>query len=186
MRYLMVLIFVLIFAGTSEAHRVNVYAYAEGGRVYGEAYFVDGTRARNAEFQVYRRDNGQLLLRGRTDEKGQFSFPIPGPYALRIVLRASMGHQSEYVIEKEEVLEAQGLKEQSPVQEVASEGVVEVTGPEKEDIDSVLERHLRPLREEMVKLRQAQERPSFRDILSGLGYIMGLVGVYLYMRSRMR
>ncbi len=185
MRYLMTLAIVLILVGTSHAHRVNVYAYAEAGKIYGEAYFVDGTRAKNSEFKVLRQDTGEVVLQGRTDDSGQFSFPIPGPYGLKIILRASMGHENEYLIEKDEVLEALGMKAQETQRTETSSKVDSVPhDTPSQDLEAVLERHLGPLRKELVRLRQAQERPHLRDILGGLGYIMGLVGLYLYMRSR--
>ncbi len=175
MRYFIVGAMVLLLAGNVYAHRVNVYAYAEAGRVYVEGYFVDGSKAKNSTVEVLRADTGERLLTGRTDSEGRFSFKVPGPYPLRIILRAGMGHENEYVLSKEEVLEALGM-------EVPEKEPEEVAGSEvpSEDLDAVLQRHLGPIREELRRLARAQERPSLRDVIGGLGYIMGLVGVYLY------
>jgi nickel transport protein len=182
MRWTLFLIVILLCYGTAHAHRVNVYAYAEAGRVYVEGYFVDGTKAKNSTVEVLRADTGEKLLTGRTDNEGRFSFKIPGPYPLKIILQASMGHQNEYLLDKPEVLEALGMEveeaESTTVQE--HEGAVHGT----EDLETMLQRHLEPLREELLRLRMAQERPSLRDILGGLGYIIGLAGIYLYMKSK--
>jgi nickel transport protein len=44
-----------------------------------------------------------LLLEGRTDPEGLFSFPIPEVDDLNIVLDASMGHKASFKLKKAEV-----------------------------------------------------------------------------------
>jgi len=180
------IIIILGFYAKAHAHRVNVYAYAEAGKVYVEGYFVDGTKAKSSKIEVFREDTGKLILTGVTDEDGKYSFKIPGPYSLRIVLKASMGHKNEYLLEKEEIMEALGMQTKPPQVKVASK-VTEPQGANtvvSSDIETILEKHLKPLREEIVKLRIAMERPRMSEVIGGLGYIMGIVGIYLYIKSR--
>ncbi len=190
MKWIISVAVVLLLCATAYAHRVNVYAYAEAGQVYVEGYFVDGSRAKNSSVEVYRADTGEKLLEGTTDEQGQFSFKIPGPYPLKVLIKASMGHQNTYTIEKDEVMEALGMKADTETPEEASEGGRPTERPPEsaslsiEDFEALLKKHLVPMRQELVKLRMAQERPSVKDIFGGLGYIMGLVGLYLYIKAR--
>ncbi|MGD8267671.1 MAG: hypothetical protein PVF55_05850, partial [Desulfobacterales bacterium] len=48
-------------------------------------------------------------------------------------------------------------------------------------IEGALEKKLAPIRRQLAQLAQ---RPSLHDIIGGLGYIMGLVGLGAYMQSR--
>jgi nickel transport protein len=53
-------------------------------------------------------------------------------------------------------------------------------------VDQALARQLSPLTEAIRQLEKQQERASFRDILGGIGYIVGLLGLYYYFRGRPR
>ena len=50
-------------------------------------------------------------------------------------------------------------------------------------IERAVARQIRPLREQLVG---AQDRVRLQDILSGIGYIMGLSGLALWWKSRRR
>ena len=99
-----VAIIALTFAwiGSAQAHKVNIFAYAEGGTVYAESYFPDGKAVQDGTIEVYD-SQGQKLLEGKTDQEGKFSFPVPKKDDLRIVIIASMGHKNDYVLKKDEL-----------------------------------------------------------------------------------
>lgn len=86
----------------AQAHKVNIFAYAEGGTVYSESYFPDGKTVQDGTVEVYD-SQGQKLLEGKTDQNGKFSFPVPKKDDLKIVINASMGHKSEFVLKKDEL-----------------------------------------------------------------------------------
>lgn len=89
------------------AHRVNVFAYVEGDTVHMESYFNRSDRVHFGAVSVRNAATGQVYLTGKTDEQGNFAFPVP-PEAkaqkadLRIVLQAGEGHQNDWVIKAEE------------------------------------------------------------------------------------
>jgi len=100
-----VLIFVsvlLLFCTNAMAHKVNLFAYAEGGKVFTESYFPDGRPVEKGKVLVFDSQN-KKLLEGITDEKGLFSFTIPKMDDLNIVIEASMGHKNNYKLKKAEV-----------------------------------------------------------------------------------
>lgn len=101
--YVLVAAFVLLLAGgTALAHKVNLFAYAEGGKIYTESYFPDGRPVEGGKVLVYdSRDN--LLLEGVTDKEGLFRFNIPKVDDLTIVIDASMGHRNSFKLKKSEV-----------------------------------------------------------------------------------
>ena len=86
----------------SLAHRINVYGWIEGGMVFVEAHFGHGRKARNARVEVFN-SAGINLLKGNTNENGQFSFKIPEVTDLRIVVNDGMGHRSEFTIPASEL-----------------------------------------------------------------------------------
>ena len=48
------------------AHKVNVFAYVEDGKIYTESYFNDGKKCVDSKIEVF--DNhGKKLLEGLTD-----------------------------------------------------------------------------------------------------------------------
>ncbi|MCF8110860.1 MAG: carboxypeptidase regulatory-like domain-containing protein [Desulfobacteraceae bacterium] len=89
-------------AGTALAHKVNVFAYAEDGKIYVESYFPDGRPAAGSELKVYD-SRGNLLAEGKTDGEGKFSFEIPRADDLKIVVNAGMGHKTDFKLKKSEV-----------------------------------------------------------------------------------
>jgi nickel transport protein len=103
LNYFFVLVFVsLLFGGTALAHKVNLFAYVEGGKVYTESYFPDGSPVEGGKVLVYdSQDN--LLLEGVTDKKGLFSFAVPKVDDLTIVIEATMGHKNSFKLKKAEV-----------------------------------------------------------------------------------
>jgi nickel transport protein len=92
----------LLFSGTALAHRVNLFAYVEAGKIYTESYFPDGIPVENGKVLVYDSQNKQLL-EGVTDKKGLFSFAVPKVDDLTIVIEATMGHKNSFKLKKSEV-----------------------------------------------------------------------------------
>ena len=92
----------LLLSGYALAHRVNLFAYVENGKVYTESYFPGGRPVEGGKVSVYdSRDT--LLLEGVTDKEGQFNFDVPKVDDLTIVLEATMGHKASFKLKKAEV-----------------------------------------------------------------------------------
>jgi len=175
------------------AHKVNIFAYVEGDKVYTESYFNDGKKCIDSKIEVF--DNqGNKLLEGLTDEEGMFSFEIPSKDVidgdLKIVLTASMGHQAEYNISADELSGAAGLIKEEP------EEPVSVISPETSSVDlkeiqslieDALDKKLKPIMREMIEIKKSQEdKISPTEIIGGIGYIIGIFGIIAYFLSRKR
>jgi nickel transport protein len=111
------------------AHKVNIFAYVEGKKIYTESYFNDGKKCIDSKIEVF--DNREnKLLEGLTDKEGEFSFEVPPEDVdLKIVLTASMGHRAEYSISADELRGAAGLIKEEP------EEPVSVISPETSLVD---------------------------------------------------
>ena len=144
-----------------------------------------------------------LLLEGKTDENGMFSFKIPQKTPLKIVLKASMGHLAVWKLRSEElgtaepktVVQPTGMK--APlVTDSGTVGIpknVDVFAPPKislerreieEIINASLDKKLQPITEMLADAMNPE--PGFTEIMGGIGYILGLVGIALYFSNRKR
>lgn len=85
------------------AHKVNLFAYAEGGTVYVESYFPDGSPVVQGNLRVTDA-KGTQVFEGTTDAQGKAHFPVPSEKAdLTIELNASMGHRAVFTLKKSEM-----------------------------------------------------------------------------------
>ncbi|NIM02977.1 hypothetical protein GTN66_02340 [bacterium] len=189
------LILLLLVGSNGLAHKVNIFAYAERGVVYTESYFNDGRKVIDSTVEVFDAKNNKLLLIGRTDKNGEFSFKIPQATGLRIVLNASMGHKNEYLLSEDEVREAMGTAKvpgKSPPERVKTEKMeampetaTKVYGEPLEALmERIVEEKTATIMNKLLKIEEQMQKPSVRDIIGGLGYILGLMGVGIYFRYR--
>jgi nickel transport protein len=168
--------------GQALAHKVTIFAWVEGDTIFTESKFSGGRMAINAPVEVFDK-NGQKLLEGKTDKKGKFSFKIPKATDLRIVLNAAMGHRAEWTISESEIREAGPIVEKKSASEPS--GPISV-GLSKEEVQRIIEdsldKKLRPIVRMMTESKNT--KPSLTEIIGGIGYIFGLMGVALYFKSR--
>lgn len=93
-----------LFPAAVLAHKVNIFAYVEGGTVYCEGYFPDGRPVENGKVLVF--DSAeQLLLEGQTDRQGLFQFPLPKADDLTLEINAGMGHKNKFKLKKTAIKE---------------------------------------------------------------------------------
>jgi len=187
------------------AHKVNVFAYVEGEKIYTESYFNDGKKCIDSKIEVF--DNqGNKLLEGLTDKEGKFSFEVFSENGdLKIVLTASMGHRAEYTIRTDELRDAMGSIEESIEKPIFSEkrdesSLAEMISEEKEAIspeissldlneirsliEDALDEKLKPIMTEIKKSQEDKISPT--EIIGGIGYIIGIFGIIAYFLSRKR
>lgn len=98
---------------TVNAHRVNLFAWVEGDRVYVESKF-SGAKRVNAAKIIVTDSKGTELLSGTTNENGKFSFRIPQKSDLKIVLLAGTGHRAEWTIAASEIAASASGKKPAP------------------------------------------------------------------------
>ena len=168
------------------AHKVNIFAYVEGDRVYTESYFNDGKKCIDSKIEVFDKQ-GDKLLEGLTDEEGEFSFEIPQEGDLKIVLTASMGHRAEYSILADELRDTAGSNKDE-LEEPVSVVSPEISSLDLKEVQSlieeVLDKKLEPIMREIKKSKTDKISPT--EIIGGIGYIFGIFGIIAYFLSRKR
>lgn len=91
-----------IVRGPVLAHKVNIFAYAENGRIFVESYFPDGKPAEGGAVEVLDSQNNKVA-EGVTDKEGKCTLPIPKKDDLTIVINASMGHRNSFTLKKSDL-----------------------------------------------------------------------------------
>jgi len=81
----------------ANAHRVNLFAWVEGDTVHVESKFSGGKKVKAGKI-IVTDPQGNELVKGTTNEKGEFAFKIPKKTDLKIVLLAGTGHRAEWII----------------------------------------------------------------------------------------
>ena len=195
-------ILMLAAAASVDAHNVTVFAWVDGDTVHVESKFSGGRRPKGAPIEVYD-SSDHLLLTGVTDDNGEFTFTVPRKTAMKVVLQAGMGHKAEWIIPVEDLQETDrtakavkgpdadnrpapvapaqpSAKADSPVAFAAAGGPTEAQI--ERAVEKALDRKLKPVMKMLSESRPSG--PQLRDILGGLGYIIGLVGLSAYLRYR--
>lgn len=178
------ILLLLMPASVVFAHKVNIFAYAEGDTVYTESYFSDGTKVKGGIVEVYD-SQGTKLLEGKTDESGEFDFKPPKKDDLKIVLLASLGHKNSYTLSADELAGIIATEKPQEPESMESE-VKEVMQVDLEQIkriiDSSLNEKLKPIMRQLTKAQQKEV--SFTEVIGGIGYIFGITGIILYFASK--
>ncbi|MCP4748387.1 MAG: hypothetical protein GY874_19965 [Desulfobacteraceae bacterium] len=178
----------LLFAHTARAHKVTVFAWVEGNTIHTESKFSGGRLVKKGKIEVLN-SHGKLLLEAITDNQGRFSFPIPEKTDLKVVLTAGAGHGNHWIVKAQElggtpVDPAPETKPKVPATPRSSDTLT-VQGPcldagqVERIIELNLDRKLAPL-----KAQLAEQSWGLRDIVSGFGYILGLMGLAAYLHFR--
>ncbi len=205
------LLLVLLAPAGALAHRVNIFAWPDGDNILVECGFNRSSPVRGGLVTVYDAADGGELLRGRTDAQGRFAFPVPDAmrrgHGLRIEVNAGEGHVNVWNMEASDIAGAEPLSAGSgqadapaPAAATASSasaggvaaapalpataGQALTAAEVRAIVTEALNTGLAPLRRELAALSDPE--PGLRDIIGGLGWLMGLAGIACYALARRR
>lgn len=190
--FILVLLAALLTSAIAQAHRVTLFAWVEGDRVLAEARFNGKRPAVSSKIAAIDISSGNVLLTAKTDGQGKASFALPdgiGPQGLRLELDAGAGHAARWVLTAKELglawagPQPEATSPSSPAQPIAA--AVDPNELEKSMrrvVDTALDEKLAPVTRLLAE--QAHAGPSLTEILGGLGWLAGLVGVAAYVQSR--
>ena len=199
------LILLFCITDTAYAHRVMIFAWVEGDKVFTQSKFSGGKKVKGGKILVSDL-RGKNILEGKTDDKGEFSFTVPEKTAFKIVLEAGMGHRAEWMIplnEIESLADKKPVKstlksheEESPLKTVSVKSAEETqekrmqpelsTGLNSNEIEQAVEKALDKKLKPVIKMLEESTRSSLTvsEIIGGIGYILGLMGVGAYFHYR--
>ena len=186
---------------TANAHKLRIFAWPEGDNIYGETAYSGNGKPKNVEITVQDAESHAILLTIRTDEQGKFSFKLPEKAVreqidLLLVVNSGDGHRGEWTLPAAEylALPSQPLidKNQKP------EPTVTALSPSADPIQTIsthideqllrrivaeeFEKKLAPLKYMLAE--SSDNSPDLKDILGGIGYILGLAGLLAWLRTK--
>jgi nickel transport protein len=198
---------ILLGSAPAWAHKVNVFAYVEGRKVVVEGYFSGSVKAQNSTVQVLDSD-GKILLEGKTDTGGIYSFSLeelpPTQGDIVIILDGGMGHKADFTLRAADLPESSRQKQTAPPTKSEEKETARIlstaTSPSLQDqepaqlrkmLEEILDRKIQPLvkmvsNQERLLMEQKDKGPSVTEIIGGIGWILGIVGVAGYFMGRGR
>jgi nickel transport protein len=193
---ILLILVIAAFTTPALAHRVLIYAYAEGDTIHTESKFVPDTPVRQGKILVIDKKTDKVLLTGQTDDQGKFSFKIPAAAVaqkmdLNIVVEAAMGHRGEWLLKAASYLTGATPGKAAAPAAPASTTSGSAPGTKTVNLDQqalaaalnkALERQLAPINEKLTEL--TIHRTSLPDVIGGIGYILGLFGLWAYFQSK--
>ena len=194
---LSIIVLLALHAGPGMAHRLNVFAFADGSTIVGSAYFSGGGAPAGAAVKIVGPD-GTTLGETVTDDAGAFSFEAEQRANHRIAVETADGHAADFLIAAAEFplgLPTLDGAMSAPAVAVSETGTREPTaigGATGSAIDEaalealvarVVQQQIRPLREQLLVYG---DTVRLNDILGGIGYIVGIFGAAAYLLSLRR
>jgi nickel transport protein len=181
---------------------VNVFAFVDGDEIQVECGFTKTRKVVNGRIVVADSETGDTVLEGTTDREGVFRFRPPEAFlatghGLTIQLYAGEGHKNEWNVTPEELRalsKTPAGKTPAPVAPTAKPASVGGSGDGDRAVSplditqletiigKVIDAKLTPVKQALAEQQNAE--PGLRDIVGGIGWILGLLGLATYMKYR--
>ncbi len=167
------------------AHKLNVFASAEGKTIRGKVYFSGGTPAQDVAVTALG-PAGQPIAQAKTDQEGRFTIEARFHCDYRLLAETGDGHGGEFTLTASVLPNdlppppggdpKEAIESQRPLVPPAS-----APSPSAAPVSSD---QLQALRAEIVRLEEQlnarEDRLRLTDILGGIGYIAGITGAAYY------
>lgn len=190
------------------AHGMYVFAWPEGGQICAEGYYSNKRKVQGGQTQAVN-PAGTIVAQGTSDGQGRWCFTPPAAGELTIIYADGQGHRAEFLIAASE---SPGAEASSPAtaapekdthaappgkaQEVPAAPAEDNVPPPDAGMPSpafaAREDQIRSwiraeMQAQLVPLHKAlaeRDEPRLRDIVGGLGWIVGMVGMGAYFVQR--
>lgn len=182
----------VLTTGPAQAHRLKVFAAAVGDAIEGRVYFVGGGPARGVPVTLSEAA-GTVVGTTETDsEEGRFTLPVPYRADFTVTADAGDGHVDRFTLAAARLpvgLPA-GPGDGEMVAETPSTAMAGLSaGGEAMDaavervVAAAVARQLAPILERLDAMETAVR---LRDLLGGIGYVIGVFGLWALWRGRRR
>jgi nickel transport protein len=182
------------------AHAVYIFAYPNGDEVCTESYFSKKDRVRNGTISMYTSD-GTLIQSAQTDNDGNYCFPLPKSRSdLQFVIEAGEGHRGQFTLRAEDLPDLSDNQDtlpdsaqkdpkspESEPQSAPSQDANAIsTTLSAQEIRSIIREELKaqlgPIMRNLAEQKD-DKTPGLREIVGGLGWIVGLLGIITLARG---
>lgn len=167
------------------AHNVVGGVYAIGNTIEGEVGFSNGDMAK-AGLVVHVRDAaGNVIGESVIEDEGMFVFDATKRIDHYFHADLSAGHVLELVLPADELPATLPGGSVLVTKTDAATTTAPMDGVDQAALEQMIEKavakQVKPLRKELAAYK---EKASLQDVLGGIGYIFGLVGLGIWLRQR--
>lgn len=177
---LSVVVLCVILPEIAFAHGVKIFAAAEGDLVKGYVYYAGGSRIQNAEIIVLGPDD-KKLGQVKTDADGSFAYKTDLVIEHRFVMQTSHGHRAEVAVPARVASQEKQIGSAARSYTKSFDLHTKNNKDLEEMINKVVEHEVNTVREQLAL---HDEKVRLRDIIGGIGYIFGLVGIAGFFQGR--
>lgn len=168
------------------AHKVYLHAVVRGGQIEGEVVFEGGQRVRHPKIEVVDAEGAPLgAVEG--DDQGRFVFPIERRVEHRLTARAGFGHSAQWRLAVDELPADVGTRRGADTVAGSVAGGRDAAAGAPHTLDE-LAAEVGEMVEQLAGLRRDLQRSRtelrLRDVLGGLGWIVGVWGLVAYLQGR--
>jgi nickel transport protein len=202
--------FLFALPAPAVGHSVFIFAWADGARICTESYFSRNNKVQGGNVSMMDMQ-GNTLFSGRTDSDGTVCFAPPAEARdLKFVVLAGQGHRAEFILPASEMEGMAAVRDDagsfSPAagdggdsasasgdggpagREAESSAVLPgLPGLNAEELRAVLreelQRQLAPIRQALAR---EEKGPELKDVIGGIGWILGLAALGARFRQRRR
>ena len=182
--FVFVMLAVSLSAQVALAHKMSVFAHVDGQQIQGEVVAEGHDLMSGMKIAAYG-PSGDTLAETVTDDKGQFTLTVTRRCDWKIVASGG-GHLASCVVlagelppnlpaEQPDAHDHEHPHDEATMHDHGHSHTGELEEPNGED--EALRRQVIALREDIEKLR---DKLRWQDIVGGVGYILGLMGVTFY------
>ncbi len=174
----MIVALLLFAAAPAAAHKIRLFATVVGDAITGTVFFSGNTAARAVPIQIVD-PAGRIVAETVSDAEGRFHATLAGPFDHRIIADTGDGHRAEFVIRSADL----GRLPVTPLSAADEPTAAAAALPSDVEraIEQAVARQVAPLREQLDAFEQ---RVLWRDVLGGIGYIVGLFGLAAWLIAR--
>ena len=162
-----VLVLAAVLPSVAFAHQLKLFATLTGDRIEGRVYFMGGDPAAVAIEVMPAGAKAPLTTHSGKD--GRFSIQVPSAESYQLVANVGDGH-----VAKTSIGGATRVEPSSGPSAAAPSADIELL------VAAAVAREVTPLREELAAYA---EQVRLRDVLGGLGYVVGLAGFAAWLKS---
>lgn len=177
----LLLCFLITLTSTGYAHNVVAGAYTDGMLVEGEIGLSNGDMAQVGLLVEVFDATGNKLGETKVEEDGLFSYQAKKPMTHIFKANLGAGHVANIAVEGNEFAGFKPSESNKPTATSPNQ----IAGIDAQELERIVRQavsqQVKPLQKE---LRAYKEKVMIRDIMGGLGFILGIVGIAAYMSAK--
>jgi nickel transport protein len=172
----------LFLAGIASAHGVHIAASVDGKTIHGRATFQGGTPMKNVSVTAHDAAD-QVLTQTKTDDDGQFSLEAAWRCDYHLEVETADGHGGDCIVKASLLPSNLPARENLPsAEDSAAKHGHSHAAPDTGDENPWTVEQIRNIQAKLnilqEKLDAQNQSLRVRDILGGIGYILGVFGLY--------